>query len=187
MDKRIEGDGVTGVEVLRTERLILRHLTEADAPFVLELLNEPGFVENIGDRGVRDLEGARRYVSEGPGASYRQYGYGLWLVARREGEPIGICGLVKREGLEHADLGYALLQRHWRQGYASEAAAAVLDYARRVIGLTRILAITKPGNRASIAVLERVGLRQDGVVRLPGADEDSRLFVSAETQFSGSR
>lgn len=178
VEGRFERDRVTGVEVLRTERLILRHLTEDDAPFILELLSEPGFIENIGDRGVSDLAAARRYVTEGPGASYRQYGYGLWLAALKNGEPLGICGLVKREGLEHADLGYALLQRHWRKGYASEAAAAVLDYAHRVIGLTRILAITRPDNRPSIAVLERIGLKAEGVVRLPGADEESRLFAS---------
>ena len=121
---------MSGVEILRTERLVLRHLTEDDAAFVLELLNERGFIDNIGDRNVRDLEGARRYVSEGPGASYRTNGYGLWLtVLRATGEPVGICGLVKRDGLEDADIGYAFLERYWGQGYAREAAQASLDWA----------------------------------------------------------
>lgn len=167
------------LEVLRTERLILRHLTEDDAPFILELLNEPGFLDNIGDRGVRDLDGARRYVTEGAGASYQQYGYGLWATALRTGgEPIGICGLVKREGLEDADIGYAFLERFWGQGYAKEAAAAVLDHARSVIGLSKVVAITTPANAGSIAVLEKIGLRFAGMIKLPGHDDESSYFTT---------
>lgn len=170
---------MSGVEVLRTERLVLRHLTEDDAPFVLELLNEPGFIDNIGDRGVRDLDGARRYVTEGPGASYQKNGYGLWLAALREtGEPVGICGLVKREGLEDADIGYAFLERHWGQGYAREAAAAVLDHARMVIGLPKVVAIVKPANAGSIAVLEKIGLTYVGRIQLPSHAEENAFFTT---------
>jgi RimJ/RimL family protein N-acetyltransferase len=170
---------VSGTEVLRTERLVLRHLTQDDAPFVLELLNERGFIENIGDRGVRDLEGARRYVTAGPGASYQVHGYGLWLASLiATGEPVGICGLVKREGLEHADVGYAFLERFWGQGYAREAAAATLAYAREVIGLAKVVAITTPENTASIAVLEKIGLRFAGMIQIPGHTGESSYFTT---------
>jgi ribosomal-protein-alanine N-acetyltransferase len=170
---------MSGLEILRTERLALRHLTEDEAPFILELLNERGFIDNIGDRGVRDLDGARRYVTDGPGASYQKYGYGLWLTTLREsGEPIGICGLVKREGLEHADIGYAFLERYWGKGYAVEAAHAVLDHARRVIGLDTIVAITTPGNTASIAVLEKIGLKFARMIKLPSHDSESTYFTT---------
>jgi [ribosomal protein S5]-alanine N-acetyltransferase len=170
---------VSAVEVLRTGRLVLRCLTEADAPFILELLNEQGFIDNIGDRGVRDLRGARRYVTDGPGASYQKYGYGLWLVALLEsGEPIGICGLVKRVGLEDADVGYALLERFWGKGYAQEAAAATLNHARDVIGLTRVVAITAPSNIGSIAVLERIGMKAAGTIQLPGHSGESAYFTT---------
>jgi RimJ/RimL family protein N-acetyltransferase len=170
---------VSGIEVMRTERLILRHLTEDDAPFVLELLNEPGFIGNIGDRGVRDLEDARRYVTEGPGASYRKYGYGLWATVLREtGEVIGICGLVKRDGLEDADVGYAFLERSWGKGYAREAAAATLAHAREVIGLTKVVAITTPSNLGSIAVLEKIGMKAAGMVQLPGHAGESAYFTT---------
>ena len=170
---------MSGVEVLRTERLVLRHLTEDDAPFVLELLNERGFIDNIGDRGVRDLEGARRYVSEGPGASYQKYGYGLWLAAlRATGEPIGICGLVKRDGLEDADVGYAFLEKSWGNGYAREAAAATLDHARDVIGLTKVVAITTPANAGSIAVLKKIGMKAAGMIQLPGHASESAYFTT---------
>jgi RimJ/RimL family protein N-acetyltransferase len=170
---------MSGVEVLKTERLVLRHLTEDDAPFILELLNEPGFIDNIGDRGVRDLEGARRYVTEGPGASYQRNGFGLWLTALRDtGEPVGICGLVKREGLEDADIGYAFLQRFWGRGYAREAAQAVLDHAREVIGLPKVVAITTPGNAGSIAVLQKIGLKFEGLIKLPGHEDESSYFTT---------
>ena len=170
---------MSGVEVLRTERLVLRHLTEDDAPFILELLNERGFIDNIGDRGVRDLDAARRYVSEGPGASYRTYGYGLWLAAlQTTGEAIGICGLVKREGLADADVGYAFLERAWGQGYARESAAAVLAYAHDVVGLTRVVAITTPSNRGSIAVLEKIGMKAAGTIQLPGHADESVYFTT---------
>ena len=170
---------MTGVEVLRTERLVLRHLTEDDAPFVLELLNSPGFIENIGDRGVRDLDGARRYVSEGPGASYQKYGYGLWLAALKStGEAVGICGLVKRDGLEDADVGYAFLERAWGQGYAREAAAATLAHAREVIGLQKVVAITTPSNAGSIAVLMKIGMKAAGMIQIPGHAGESAYFTT---------
>lgn len=170
---------MSGIEVLRTERLILRHLTEDDAPFILELLNEPGFIGNIGDRGVRDLDGARRYVTEGPGASYQKYGYGLWATVRRDtGEVIGICGLVKREGLEDADVGYAFLERAWGRGYAQEAAAATVAHAREVIGLAKVVAITTPTNLGSIAVLEKIGMKAAGMIQLPGHEGESAYFTT---------
>jgi RimJ/RimL family protein N-acetyltransferase len=166
------------VEILRTARLKLRLLDENDAPFILELVNEPGWLENIGDRGVRDLEGARRYISTGPVESYRRHGFGLWLVALESGEPIGMCGLIKREGLEDADIGYAILQRHAGQGYAYEAASAVLSYARDVIGLEKVVAIVSPTNAASIAVLTKIGLTFQGMIRLPGVDRETSYFAT---------
>jgi len=170
---------LSGVEVLRTERLILRHLTEDDAPFILQLLNEPGFIDNIGDRGVRDLDGARRYITEGQGASYQKYGYGLWAAVLREGgETVGICGLVKRDGLEDADVGYAFLESAWGKGYAREAAAATLDHARDVIGLPRVVAITKPSNTGSKAVLEKIGMKAAGMIKVPGYDEESAYYTT---------
>ena len=166
--------------ILHTQRLVLDELeTDRDADFILALLNEPGFLENIGDRGVRDLEGARRYIEEGPRASYAGHGYGLWRATERDGgRPVGLCGLVKRDGLKDPDIGYAFLASVWGRGYASEAARACLDHARRALRLGRIVAITTPGNIASQAVLKKIGLKAAGVVRLPWKDEDSAYFVS---------
>lgn len=166
--------------IFETKRLVLDELrVERDEAFVLDLLNEPGFLDNIGDRGVRDLQSARGYIENGPAVSYAANGFGLWrVVEKASGQPVGICGLVKREGLDDPDVGYAFLSRAWGRGYAAEAAAATLDHARRVLGIGRIVAITKPANAGSMRVLEKIGLRFEKMIHLPGHEEESTYFVS---------
>jgi [ribosomal protein S5]-alanine N-acetyltransferase len=164
--------------ILTSERLALAELTPADAPFILELVNEPDFIANIRDAGVRTQADAVRYIEDGPRASYAQHGFGLWRVDEREtGQPIGICGLLKRDWLDDPDIGYAILERFRGRGYAVEAARAVLDWARRETGLTRIVAITAPGNAASGAVLKRLGFGFAGPVVPPGADGPSNFYA----------
>jgi RimJ/RimL family protein N-acetyltransferase len=165
--------------VLETDRLSLRHLTVDDAAFMLELLNDPSFIRNIGDRGVRTEEQARRYVLDGPVDSYARHGYGLYLVELRStGEPIGICGLVKRDYLDDPDVGFAFLPRFWLQGYARESAAAVKEYAFGVLGVPRVVAITSTDNTGSMRVLERIGLRFDRMITPPGREEQLRFFTT---------
>lgn len=145
--------------VVCTERLALRRLTLADAPFMLALLNEPSFHTFIGDRGVRTVEDAALYLRNGALASYVTHGFGLYLVTLREsGTAIGICGLIRREGLDDADIGFAYQPAFWGQGYGDEAARGVLQHARHDLGLPRIAAITNPDNVRSIRLLEKLGL-----------------------------
>jgi RimJ/RimL family protein N-acetyltransferase len=152
-------------------------MTVDDAGFILELLNDPSFIQNIGDRQVRTLEDARGYIQNGPVASYDRHGFGLCLVLLKEtNEPIGMCGLIRRDTLDDVDIGYALLPRFWSKGYASEAAQATLAYARDVVGLKRVVAITDPANAGSIRVLEKLGLRFEKMVRLSVDDIDLKLF-----------
>lgn len=165
--------------VLETERLVLRRIGEDDAAFMLALLNEPSFWQNIGDRGVRTLDDARRYLREGPIAMHRRHGFGLHCVELRDsGAPIGICGLVKREALDDPDLGFAFLPEFRRGGYAFESALAVMAHARAVLELPRIVAVTTPGNAASCRLLARLGFRREGVVRLGPDDEPLDLYVA---------
>ena len=165
------------MRVLETRRLVLRRLGADDAAFMLELLNDPSFIETIGDRGVRTEPDARRYVLDGPMASYERHGYGLCLVELKStGEAVGICGLVKRDYLDDPDIGFAFLPRHWRQGYAVESAAAVKAYGMGELGLARLLAITTLGNLRSMRVLERIGLSFDRVIAPPGTGEMLRLY-----------
>ena len=165
------------VIILETERLILRQFTTDDAEFIYELLNEPSWIQNIGDRNIRTLEDACTYIVNGPMKSYEKNGFGLWLILLREtGESIGMCGLIRRDGLDDVDIGYALLPRFWSRGYAVEAARAAKDYAGKVVGLKRIVAIVDPANESSIRVLEKIGLRYAKMVRLSADDIDLKLF-----------
>ncbi|MDK2125584.1 GNAT family N-acetyltransferase [Parachitinimonas caeni] len=161
----------------QTERLTLRHVVAADAAFICELMNEPDYLRNIGDRGVRTPDDARRYIADKFTASYHNNGFGLYCIERQaDGVPVGICGLVKRPSLADIDLGYALLQRHWGQGYAREAAHATLHYARQQLGLQRLVAITDPANQPSIRLLEALGMRFIEQIVDPVDGEVSKFF-----------
>jgi RimJ/RimL family protein N-acetyltransferase len=165
--------------VLETRRLALRHFRSDDADFIVRLLNEPSFIEFIGDKGVRTTEQANQYLLNGPMDSYDRFGYGLNMVELREtGEPIGMCGLVRRENLDDADIGYAFLEQYWSNGYARESAEAVLDHARNMLGLERIVAIVTPENQSSIRLLEKVGLRFERMIRMSDDDKELKFFVS---------
>jgi len=153
--------------VIETERLALRELGADDAAFILGLLNEPSFLRYIGNKGVRTLDDARRYIADGPADSYRRNGFGLYRVELKEtGVPIGICGLVKRDSLPDPDIGFAFLESHWSKGYALESASAVMAHGRETLGLARILAITDPANTRSVRLLEKIGLRFERLARL---------------------
>ena len=164
--------------VLETQRLILRKLTTDDAEFIFELLNEPSFIRNIGDRNIRMIDDACAYIVNGPVKSYERNGFGLYLIVLKEtNESIGMCGLIRRESLEDVDIGYALLPRYWSKGYAVEAAQATKEHAKAVIGLKRLVAIVDPANEGSIRVLEKIGLRYEKMVRLSADDIDLKLFA----------
>jgi RimJ/RimL family protein N-acetyltransferase len=166
------------VKPIETERLVLRRLRLADAAFIRALVNEPSWLAFIGDKGVRTLADARRYLRSGPLAMYRGLGFGLYRVERAaDGAVLGICGLVKRDGLDDVDIGYALLRRFWGSGYAREAAEAVVEHARRDIGLDRIVAVTAPGNAASSRLLEALGFAFAGMVTLQAGRRVSRLYA----------
>ena len=164
--------------VLETARLRLREFTPDDAAFIQELVNEPAWLRFIGDRHVHSLEDARGYIANVPVASYARHGFGLWaveLAASRE--RVGMCGLVKRELLQHVDLGFAFLERHWRHGYAHESAAAVVGLARDRFRLPKLAAITHIDNRPSQKVLRDVGFVYDKLLHAPEPAEELSLYV----------
>jgi len=167
------------VNILETERLVLRQFSTGDAGFILELLNEASFIQNIGDRGVRTLADANSYILNGPVASYARNGFGLYLVVLKEtNESIGMCGLIKRNGLDDVDIGYAFLPKFWSKGYAVESALATKSYAKDVIGLKRVVAITDPSNTGSIRVLEKIGLRFERMIKLSEDDIELKLYAA---------
>ena len=166
-------------KILETERLVLREIdATADAAFVLELLNEPAFIRYVADRGVRTLSDASKYITEKILPSYAQNAFGFYIVELREtAVPVGICGLVKRETLEDVDIGYSTAAEHWGKGYAYEAASALMAYGKNVLGLPRIVGITAPDNQPSINLLEKLGLRFDRMIQVPGFASGSKLFT----------
>lgn len=159
---------------LETERLVVRAFGAADAPFVLALLNDPGFLANIGDRGVRTIADAQAYIRDRYDASMAAYGYAMFHVAlKATSEPVGTVGFVRRDGLDGPDIGFSFLAAHTGEGYGYEAAAALL--ASRP-DLRPMLAITAPHNEASAALLRKLGFVEGAPVRIPDHATESRLF-----------
>lgn len=166
--------------MLSTERLTLWRLTPGDAPFILRLLNEPSWLEHIGDKGVRTVADAKRYIETGPMEMYGRLGFGLYQVRlTARDEPIGICGLLKRETLDDVDLGFAFLPEFWGQGYAHEASAAVMHDARIRLRLARIVAITGRGNGASRKLLEKLGFGFERSIMSGTSGEELLLYAHA--------
>lgn len=164
--------------ILETERLTLQHLSpETDAEFVLRLLNEPSFLQYIGDKKVRTLDDARAYIRNGPMKSYEENGFGLFRVGLKEnGSAIGICGLIKRDTLPDPDIGFAFLPEFWDKGYAYESAAEIMRHARAVLRLNHILAITSPDNESSGKLLGKIELRFQRMIRLSDDADEVKLF-----------
>jgi RimJ/RimL family protein N-acetyltransferase len=153
--------------IATTDRLVLRHITTPDAAFYSQLVNEPAWIGNIGDRQVNSLDDAKLQIKHRLITSYQQHGFGLYLVALKSSAlPIGICGLVKRDTLVAPDIGFAFLHSHWGQGYALEAAKAVLTHAFHELGLACVLGITTAANRPSAKLLLKLGLQFQGQVAL---------------------
>ncbi len=163
--------------MLETERLRLRHLSAGDAPFIRELVNDSDFLRYIGDKGVQTDADAVAYIQNGPVASYDRFGFGLNAVELIETrELIGICGLLKRDSLPDPDVGFAFLPAFRGQGYAVEAAAAVINHGSKTLGVRRVLAITTPDNAGSIRVLEKIGLRFEKMISINEDEPELNLF-----------
>jgi RimJ/RimL family protein N-acetyltransferase len=168
--------------VLETDRLTLRRFSTDDGPFMLELLNDSFFIRFVGDRGVRTVEAAREYLAQGPIDSYGRHGYGLYLVELKDGRiPIGMCGLLKRDFLSDPDIGFAFLPAFWSNGYAFEAASAVMTHARNELNLQRVVAVVSPGNERSVKLLLKLGMTAGGTIKWPDGGAEVEVFASNRT------
>lgn len=163
--------------ILETVRLRIRETTVDDAEFILRLVNEPSFLSNIGDKGVRDLDDAKRFIEEGPWRRGQKPGHGQFIVELRgSGIPAGICGLLYREALDVTDVGFAFLPEHWGCGYAFEAAEAVMKYGYSTLGVGRIVGLTSEDNSPSIRVLEKLGMKYEKTVKMSDDDPGTVLY-----------
>lgn len=163
--------------ILETERLILCEFSTDDAPFILELTNDESYIRFIGDRGIKTLDDAKNYLLNVPMKSYEKFGFGLYQVKTKgSGTPVGTCGLIKRPELDDVDVGYAFLAKFRGKGYATEAGQAIVEYAKTVVGLKRVVAVALPDNYASVKVLEKLGLRFEKTIVWPDDNEECSLF-----------
>jgi RimJ/RimL family protein N-acetyltransferase len=165
------------MHIVSTSRLNLRQMTTADAEIMLALVNEPSWLRFIGDRGVHSLQQARDYIANGAMANYARLGFGFYMVELSEsGQAIGMCGLTQRDYLDCPDIGFAFFPEFNGKGYAFEAAAAVLEYAKQTLGLPRILATTRLDNQRSAQLLEKLGMRLEKVILPPDSDKELSLY-----------
>jgi ribosomal-protein-alanine N-acetyltransferase len=163
--------------IIVTSRLRIRELSVGDAEFVLRLVNEPAFIANIGDKGVRTIENARSFISEGPWTCQEKPGYGQFLVDQKEdGDPVGICGLLFRDSLNVTDIGFAILAKHRGRGFALEAAKAVMNYGFSKLQIEEIVGLTSEANTASIRVLKKLGMKFDKVVKMSDDDPGTAVY-----------
>ena len=159
------------MKIVETERLIIQELTSEDAEFTLDLLNQPSFIKYIGDRNVRTLEEAENFLETRYCQSYRDNGYGLYLVKlKSNNSKLGICGFVKRENFQYADIGFAFLPQFEKQGYAVESASAMMKYGEEILGFKEVLAITTQDNESSGRLLEKIGFNFDELIKMPNGE-----------------
>lgn len=165
------------MKILETERLILREIVETDDEFILDLLNQPSFIKYIGNRGIDSLEKTREVIENRYRQSYKDFGYGLYIVELKEsGEPIGFCGFVNRDTLPDADIGFAFLPQFERKGFAFESAKAVMKFGREKLNLKRVLAITTQNNKSSVKLLEKLGFKFERLIKMPHDEQELNLF-----------
>jgi RimJ/RimL family protein N-acetyltransferase len=168
------------MQIVDSQRLIIRHLSVDDAPFILGPVNDPSWLRHIGDKSIRTVGDAERYILNGPVKMYREMRLGLYLVAlKKQREPIGICGLNKRDSLDDVDSGFAFAARFWGNGYAYESAVATLAHGKTDLGLRRVLAIVSPHNGASIKLLAKLGFEFERKIRLEPNSEELELYAAA--------
>lgn len=163
--------------IIETERLILLEFNVQDAAFFFELVNDPAWIRYIGDRNVNHIEDAEKYLTERIIPSYQEFGYGFYLVRTKESDTsIGMSGLIKREGLDHTDIGYAFLPSYRGKGFAFEATKGVLDYGKDVLNINPIVAITDLDNVKSIRLLKKLGFQFDQIIQIPEGAKNCRLY-----------
>jgi ribosomal-protein-alanine N-acetyltransferase len=166
--------------LMETERLRLRPVTVDDTALMLAVWNDPAFIENVADRGIRTVEQAREAIKAGAQKLFDDYGYGPYCMSLKSGGAmIGICGIFKRENIDDPDIGFGVLPDFCGKGYAGEAAQAVVEYAHNTLGISVLTAIVSPTNAASIGLIEKLGLTFERMVIMPGDDDAICLYSRA--------
>lgn len=142
----------------REPSYLLREVNQLDADFIQRLTNTSGWIQHIGDRGTKTLEGALEYIERAYTEPYARNGYGLWAVVNRQSQmPMGVCGLVQRPDAPAPDLGFALLPEFEGQGWIRAASRLVIAHSKEHLHLSMIDAYANEDNVRSRKTLEALG------------------------------
>ncbi|MDY7395889.1 GNAT family N-acetyltransferase [Aureibaculum sp. 2210JD6-5] len=165
------------MRLLTTSRLFLDLATKKDASFLFDLMNDPTYIKNIGDRNIKTIADAENFINDKFIKSYEDNGYGYYIIKLKDHQkPIGICGLVNRKEMKFIDIGYALLPEFTNKGFALEATKALYDYARSTLKINDIVAIINPDNYKSITLIEKLGMKYKKKIQLPDDNIECYLF-----------
>lgn len=162
--------------ILRTQRTSVDSISLSDAEFFVDLVNSPEWLRFIGSRNVSNTEDARDYLEQGFLRSYRDHGFGYYLIRLHSGTPIGICGFLKKPNLENPDFGFALLPEYYGKGYGFESASEVLKYGITTFKFDVLDAVTSAENIRSQRLLDRLEFRRHGSIKSEGDFEDLFLY-----------
>jgi len=164
-------------QTFETDRLLLQPTTEEDALFLLELLNTPKWIKNIGDRNVYSIEDAKKYIADRITPQFEKLGYSNYTVIRKsDAIKIGCCGIYDREGIEGVDLGFAFLPQYEKKGYAYESSNKIKQVAIDLFEIKKMSAITLPQNTSSQKLLEKLGFSFIKIINIPNDTEDLMLY-----------
>lgn len=155
--------------IIESSRLTLHQITPDDASFIQQLVNTPGWLQFIGDRNVSDISSAKSFIQTWAIERYQKYGYGPYkVILKEQRKTIGVCGLFKRDYLEHPDLGFAFLPEYIGKGFAKESSLAVIEYARQ-LNQKLLYAITDIDNEASQQLIRVLGFSISPSIKREGA------------------
>jgi len=166
------------MKILETERFNLRVPTLRDAPMILELFNQSDCIQYMGDKSLKTIDDAEKFIEEKFLTMYRSYGFCLFIVELVSLKvSVGICGLVKRDSMDDVEIGFAILTSYQKQGIVTETGIAVRDYAINNLGLGRLAGITAIDNYRSAAALEKIGLSFKKNIQLAEFPGETKYFL----------
>ncbi len=162
---------------IETERLIISEITINEASFYYELVNDPTYLKFIPDKEIYSIYDAEEQITNKIIEEYKTQGFGFYLVSLKDKTPIGMCGLIDRDGIEMLDIGFSFLKEYRGKGFAFESSKAVIEFAKNTLKVDKIAAITTLNNIKSSNLLKRLGFKFDKNIFIPNDTEELRLFI----------
>lgn len=163
---------------IESDRLVIQKISTEDAPFFFKLFNSEGWIKNIGNKNIKDLEAVKKHIEDKYLVQYNKYPFGACTVRLKDGTTIGTCGIYVRPYLDIPDVGFAFLEEYTGNGYAYESSKALMDFVKSTYGIRQFSGITVPENKASIRLLEKLGLKAIKEITAPNDQTPLIYFES---------